>query len=85
MWLGLVMLGMRSSIMPTFKLGTPIMGGCSSSLLLLLFKCKLFNPWSMVFKFLLLLDLMLMQVELDDSAKLRRDLPAKRFLEIFFI
>ena len=37
------------------------------------------NPWSM-FKFLLLLVLMLMQVELD-SAKLRRDLPAKWFLE----
>ena len=33
-----------------------------------------------MFKFLLLLVLMLMQVELD-SAKLRRDLPAKWFLE----
>ena len=63
----------------TFKLGTPIMGGCSSSLLLLLLVILCINPWS--FKFLLLLALILMQVELVDSAKLRRDLPAKWFLE----
>ena len=77
--IGKYMLLILNANLRTFKLGTPIMGGCSSSLLLLLLVILCINPWS--FKFLLLLALILMQVELVDSAKLRRDLPAKWFLE----
>ena len=77
--IGKHMLLILNANLRTFKLGTPIMGGCSSSLLLLLLVILCINPWS--FKFLLLLALILMQVELVDSAKLRRDLPAKWFLE----